>query len=544
MFVKSNLKDLAMSAAFALLAACGSDGGDGSGDLKFPEQQREATLNFSSPADVFLLTVYSTPATSEASPAADVLYEIAPAAQTSGLRVNRAPKALTLGATIDHAYWNARLAVEKQRRDGIDRLAADLAARKQSLRLVDRQALRAACDCPDSQTCTPGTSTCVDSVTLTLAGASREMDVVGNVTSPGGVKITVLGPSGVSGAALTSVASEFGVAADTVLEVMGQDGHVDELDVDGSESITIAFTNNFGSLPSSVVGVFVFGDYLASGESGATGNRSDILWARLPEGANTEALIIGTLAHEYQHLVSFALRSKLGDPAELRETLWLDEGLAHLMEDLTGWGGSTVDAYALALEQWDSAPFAGPNDTVAQRGRAYTLLRYLIDARVRAAGQNSANSPTVITQAHDLLAPLYTQTRRGFQHALMQDARNDGRVVNWLRAVYATSNSDATALPTETTPRFLAVASSTQANGQWMGFNPFHEYVDARGQDVPLAGPGGVDDSNDSGFTEVSDSIVSSGARYYLVTGGDGSVTVNLTADNASDINIDAVKVR
>ncbi|HSI04070.1 MAG TPA: hypothetical protein VLC93_06325, partial [Myxococcota bacterium] len=309
-------------------------------------------------------------------------------------------------------------------------------------------------------------------------------------------------------------------------------------------SITVAFTNNFGTLPASVVGVFVFGDYLASGVSGATGNQSDILWARLPDGSNTDALIIGTLAHEYQHLVSFALRSKLGDAAQLRETLWLDEGVSHLMEDLTGWGGSTVDAYALALEQWDSAPFAGPNDTVAQRGRAYTLLRYLIDAKVRAAGQNSANAAAVITQAHDLLAPLYTQERRGFQHALMQDARNDGRILNWVRAVFATSNPDVTALPSETLPRFLAVASSTQANGQWMGFSPFHTYVNARGEDVPLNGPGGVDDSNDSGFSEVSDSIASSGARYYLVTGGDGSVTVNLTADDASDINIDAIKVQ
>jgi hypothetical protein len=541
MFEKRNVQLVAFAAVFTLFAACGNDpeGGDDE-ELKFPDQQRSATLNFTTADDVFLVSVYSTPGIAEASPAADVLYDMAPAAATSGLRVSRIASAAKAPG-LNLSYWNARLAVEKARRDGIERLADELEARGESLQLANPNALVAACSCTDTQTCASGSSACVDEVPLTFAGSSRTFQVVGTVNA-GGVKVTVVTDAVAVAAALTSVAEEFANSAGFVLDVMGHSGHTDELDVDGTGSITVAFTNNFGSLPASTVGVFEFGDFLASGTAGATGNHADILWARVPGVGTPDELLIGTLAHEYQHLVSFALRSKLGDPTQLRETLWLDEGASHLMEDLTGWGGSTVDAYALGLEQWDNAPFAGPNDTVAQRGKAYMLLRYLVDAKARAAGATDAKSSQVKTAAHDVLAPLYTQKRVGFQHALFQDARNDGRIADWVRAVFTSGNTDIDAQPAA--KQFLANTSSPNSNGQQIGFNPYGTYDTARGASVPLSGPGGVDDSNDAGFSAVSDSIPSSGARYYLVTGGTGNVKINLTADNATDINVDAVKVK
>lgn len=543
MFEKHNLRIAALAAAAALFTACGGDETNDDGKLEFPAQQRTATLNFGSASDVYLLTVYSTPAISEASPAADVLYEMAAPATTSGVRFSRMAQKPQAAKTtsVSQAYWNARLAVEKSRRDGIAALSRELEAKHQSLQLVDHQALRAACSCGDTQTCASGSSSCVDKLPLSFAGSTRDFTVAGTVTSPGGIKIKVVTDnSGASSAALTAIAEEFGAAADTVLDVTGAGRHEGDLDVDGSESLTVAFTNNFGSLPTDTVGVFVFGDYLTAGTTNATGNHSDILWARLPSGTTTEELLIGTLAHEYQHLVSFALRSKLGDPVALRETLWLDEGVSHLMEDLTGWGGSTVDAYALGLENWDNAPFAGPNDTVAQRGRAYMLMRYLVDQKARAAGATDAKSSQVKQAARDVIAPLYKSTRRGFQHALFQEARKGSGIVDWLRANFTTGNPDYSGTAAK---QFLANTSSPNANGQQIGFNPFAEYVNARGESVQLGGPQGVDDSNDSGFSEVSDSIAASGARYYLVTGGEGSVTITLTADNATDINIDALKV-
>ena len=57
----------------------------------------------------------------------------------------------------------------------------------------------------------------------------------------------------------------------------------------------------------------------------------------------------GTLAHEYTHLVSYAVRVQ-GRPSDPKpEVLWLDEGIAHLMEDLSGWNGSNYDTIEVAL---------------------------------------------------------------------------------------------------------------------------------------------------------------------------------------------------
>ncbi len=278
-----------------------------------------------------------------------------------------------------------------------------------------------------------------------------------------------------------AIAAEYATAAAVDLRVIGQADHSGVLDVDGTGTISIAFTSNFGSLDSSIIGAFVFGDYLAAGTTNATGNHADILWARAPDADNPEAELIGTLAHEYQHLVSFALRSKLGDPQAVREVLWLDEGLSHTMEDLTGWGGSTVDAFAEALQGWDNTAFAGPNDSVAQRGRAYMMIRYLIDAKARTSGAANAKSDQVLDAANALISPLYGQSRRGFQHGLFQDARSSGQLLDAVRAVYTSNNPDATAA--DGSKAFLTTATSPNANGQLIGFNPFGQYVSAKGQD-------------------------------------------------------------
>ncbi|MBC7793990.1 MAG: hypothetical protein H7Z43_09790, partial [Clostridia bacterium] len=287
---------------------------------------------------------------------------------------------------------------------------------------------------------------------------------------------------------------------------------------------------------SDIVGAFIFPDFLANG-SQANGNRADILWARAPDTNSPADLIVGTLAHEYQHLVSFALRSSLGDPVASREVLWLDEGISHLMEDLTGWGGSTVDAYVAALESWNNVPFAGPIDSVEQRGKAYTLLRYLVDVRAKSIGANDANDDEVLTAARDLIAPLYTQKRAGFTHALFQEARDDDRMRDWLRAVYATNNDE---VRVALDAKFLATANSPESNGQLIGFAPNTDYTTARGIVLNIRGVVPEDaDAADS----ISDSIASSGAHYYLVSGGTGTVNLKLTADSASDISVDAVRV-
>ena len=104
--------------------------------------------------------------------------------------------------------------------------------------------------------------------------------------------------------------------------------------------------------------------------------------------ANTRRLeprvqTVATLAHEYSHLASFATRVSGQGASATQEALWLDEGMAHVVEDLLGWGASNVNAVEQALSNWADTALAGPLDDVANRGMAYLFLRHLIDTKLR-----------------------------------------------------------------------------------------------------------------------------------------------------------------
>ena len=85
-----------------------------------------------------------------------------------------------------------------------------------------------------------------------------------------------------------------------------------------------------------------------------------------------------TLAHEYEHLISYSHRIfEYG--FEFEQETWLEEGMAHMAEDLNGMNGNNVarankyldDPGAVSLE-YDAAP-------LNQRGGIYLFLRYLGD---------------------------------------------------------------------------------------------------------------------------------------------------------------------
>ena len=85
-----------------------------------------------------------------------------------------------------------------------------------------------------------------------------------------------------------------------------------------------------------------------------------------------------TLVHEFEHLISFSYRLFNFGFSAVQKT-WLEEGMAHMAEDLVGRNDSNVgrggryldDPGAISLEH-DSAP-------INQRGGIYLFLRYLGD---------------------------------------------------------------------------------------------------------------------------------------------------------------------
>ena len=124
---------------------------------------------------------------------------------------------------------------------------------------------------------------------------------------------------------------------------------------------------------------------------------------------------VGTLAHEYEHMINASRRLYVNDAPDLEEG-WLDEGLAHVAEELVfydraglapganlaiadiGDGGAHQAAFFAyqeanfgRLRQWLLAPTAGgafqTDDDLATRGAAWAFLRYAAD---RKGGTQSA----------------------------------------------------------------------------------------------------------------------------------------------------------
>lgn len=116
-------------------------------------------------------------------------------------------------------------------------------------------------------------------------------------------------------------------------------------------------------------------------------------------------LNLGTIAHELQHLINASRRLYVNTNAVANEQTWLDEGLAHIAEELlyfrmSGFtsrqnltiadvGGSPARAtlfsnfasqnfsrfYSFLLNPEGNSPYA-PNDSLATRGAIWNFLRY------------------------------------------------------------------------------------------------------------------------------------------------------------------------
>ncbi|HEV7589712.1 MAG TPA: Ig-like domain-containing protein [Longimicrobium sp.] len=119
---------------------------------------------------------------------------------------------------------------------------------------------------------------------------------------------------------------------------------------------------------------------------------------------------VGTIGHEFQHLINTSRRVHVNNSPELFEAVWLDEGLAHTAEELNFYTASGLaprqnlgQAEVLAtqarvnafnefqLENFGrldeylrapaaNAPYAG-NDDLATRGATWSFLRYSADRR-------------------------------------------------------------------------------------------------------------------------------------------------------------------
>lgn len=194
-------------------------------------------------------------------------------------------------------------------------------------------------------------------------------------------------------------------------------------------ALTPASTSNF------TVGGFFFARdlYPKTARNGlgacAASNEAEMFYLLVPDPNGTingnrrtkstvTTLNLGTIAHEFEHLINSGRRLYVNTSATPNEEIWLDEGLAHSAEELlyyrmsgftsrqnlnlqqvasqstlfSNYAGSNFSRfYTHLISPETSSPYA-PNDSLSTRGATWSFLRY-------AAGRQGAGGEAAFYRA-------------------------------------------------------------------------------------------------------------------------------------------------
>jgi hypothetical protein len=178
-------------------------------------------------------------------------------------------------------------------------------------------------------------------------------------------------------------------------------------DVDRDGRFTVLFSSWLTRLAGGKTSVdgFVRGADLDLGLGFPFGNRCDMMYLSTALQAGPHLRTI--LAHEYTHAVNFSRKALASRPAGLEEEGWLDEAIAHLVEDAHGFSKSNIDyrvsaflsrpeRYRLVVDDYYAADLFRSH---GNRGATYLFLRWcvdrygpgLLDSLVRSGDRGVAN---------------------------------------------------------------------------------------------------------------------------------------------------------
>ena len=257
-----------------------------------------------------------------------------------------------------------------------------------------------------------------------VAAVSSKAIVVADTTNPAG---------GYTDADYQAIASKF----DNVVDPSDTRAFGQPTDIDGNGHVVLFFTKAVNALTPASSSSFVAGFFYARDlfpatatpgfQACASSNGGEMFYLLVPDpnGAingnkftkdAVTRIAVSTVAHEYQHLINASRRMYVNTAATDFEETWLDEGLAHVAEELLFFAESGlapranidvtllrtsstyVDAFNndaisnfgrfaryLAVPSTNS-PFAD-DDELATRGATWSLLRYAVD---HSAGDENA----------------------------------------------------------------------------------------------------------------------------------------------------------
>jgi hypothetical protein len=269
----------------------------------------------------------------------------------------------------------------------------------------------------------------------TLAAACQTPDIrYGRVVAITNHAIVVADTGNPTGGYTDPEYLTIGIQFDTVF-TMDSTAFGAATDIDSNGKIIMLFTRAVNELTpqasTSVVGGFFYGrdlfpkaddPILGPGSGCPTSNVAEMFYLLVPDpngvvngNVRTKTFVshltVSTTAHEFQHLINASRRLYVNTAATDFETVWLNEGLSHVAEELLFYRQSAnltprmdidsvqiradpknIDAYnfdqqsnfgrlRLYLAKPSSnSPYA-PNDSLETRGATWSFLRYAADHR-------------------------------------------------------------------------------------------------------------------------------------------------------------------
>ena len=181
-----------------------------------------------------------------------------------------------------------------------------------------------------------------------------------------------------------TLCKEFDRVAEDEIKIFG-----DISDVNGDGKLTVLMTpqiNRIGALGGGIItGFFYAYDLLNSNYS----NQQEIIYVMVPDSDGIygisipksfamDNLLTAVLPHELQHAINYNQKVLVNNGSA--EENWLSEGLAHLAEDILGYGQENIARYDLFLRNSGlSGPMAEGFPNLAERGASYLFLRYLYE---------------------------------------------------------------------------------------------------------------------------------------------------------------------
>ncbi|HEX6746608.1 MAG TPA: Ig-like domain-containing protein [Longimicrobium sp.] len=225
---------------------------------------------------------------------------------------------------------------------------------------------------------------------------------------------------GLSAADYQAIADSFDLFVHPV--ATGNFGTPSDIDSNGGRVIafyTRAVNELTPAASSAYIGGFFFQRDLLPAASCATSNVGEMFYMLAADTGGAvngnkrsvsfiKSVTVGTLAHEFQHMINAARRMYVNSAPGFEE-VWLDEGLSHIAEELIFYNrsglspGGNVNAASLAvpatqdafftyaesnfgrLRQWLLSPHTNGgfqlDDDLATRGAAWAFLRYAADRK-------------------------------------------------------------------------------------------------------------------------------------------------------------------